>query len=42
MARSLDGEPFFQARATESMQTVEEGEGLVEQFCADLSRMRGQ
>lgn len=29
-------EPFFEARAAEGVQAVEEGEGLVEDFGADL------
>lgn len=30
-------EPFLQAGTAEGMQTIEEGEGLVEKFGADLS-----
>jgi len=32
----LEGEPFFKAGATEGVQAVEEGKGLVEDFSADL------
>jgi hypothetical protein len=32
----LEGEPFFQAGATEGVQAVEEGERLVANFGADL------
>jgi hypothetical protein len=38
--RSLEGEPFFKAGATEGMQTVEEGERLVEEIGADLQLRR--
>lgn len=36
MRGELEGEPFFQAGAAEGVQAVEEGEGLVEDFGADL------
>jgi hypothetical protein len=32
----LEVEPFFQARAAEGVQAVEEGERLVEHLCAYL------
>lgn len=32
----MPGEPLFETRAAEGVEAVEEGEGLVEEFCADL------
>ena len=37
-SRGLELEPFLQAGAAESMQTIEEGEGLVEQVCTYLGK----
>lgn len=34
----MEGEPFFETAAAEGVQAVEEGEGLVEDFGADLVR----
>lgn len=33
---ALGREPFFQTGAAEGVEAVEDGEGLVEEFCADL------
>ena len=40
MRGELEGEPFFQAGATEGVQAVEESKGLVEDLGADLYQMK--